>query len=50
MRIQMEELENIYLNLQANNWNSIPRISLNYQTANEIIEKATGFKNLLPVD
>jgi IS30 family transposase len=37
------------LNIIASKWNSIPRKSLNYQTPNEVIKKATGFESLLPV-
>lgn len=37
------------LNIIANKWNSVPRKSLNYRTPDEIIKKATGFDNLLPV-
>lgn len=37
------------LNRIASKWNSIPRKSLDYQTPNEVMEKATGFKNLFPV-
>ncbi|MGL5329693.1 MAG: transposase [Peptostreptococcaceae bacterium] len=37
------------LNIIANKWNSVPRKSLKYRTPNEIIKKATGFNNLLPV-
>ena len=37
------------LNTIAYKQNSIPRKSLNYQTPNEIIKKATGFERLLPV-
>lgn len=36
------------LNIISNKWNSIPRRSLNYQTPDEVMKKATGFKNLLP--
>ncbi|WP_158534738.1 hypothetical protein [Romboutsia maritimum] len=37
------------LNEIASKWNSIPRRSLDYQTSNEVMKKATGFKSLLPV-
>jgi IS30 family transposase len=37
------------LNAIAYKWNSVPRKSLNYQTPDEVIKKATGFESLLPV-